>query len=102
MSVLSETDYSSYSMAGLNLKNSLGVNALTRSVSQSDQGGEESAAVNKGLLNSRISTGLPGSALAGPFDRDSLSNDLGAKTMDTGAQSTILEGRTGTILSKLV
>ena len=102
MSSVSNADFAPYSMGGLNLKRSLGVSALTKTQEQSGLVGQSPDMLSKNLMdreNYKIKTSA---AVPSALENNTLSGNLGNSILDNDLQQTILGGRTGIIVSKLI
>ena len=102
MSSLSNVNFAPYSSGGQNLKKALGVNALTRNRQSNGVLGGGSDMLNKSLMdreNKRVETSP---AITNPLQNKTKSANVGLGSLEQGVQKTVLGGKIGTIVSKLI
>ncbi len=99
MSSLSNVNFAPYSTGGQNLKRAMGVNALTQNRQTNGVIGGGSEMLNKSFMDRENKRVEVSPAIANPLDSKRGFLDSG---LDQGMQKTVLGGKVGTIVSKLI
>ena len=100
MSSLSNVDFAPYSTGGQNLKRAMGVSALK--LTHSGPAGMGSDLRHKSLMDREGMKVETKPAIASSLGKDISSPKIGLNSLDKGVQQTVLGGKIGTIVSKLI
>lgn len=102
MGSLSNVNFAPYSTGGQNLKKAMGVSAMTQTREGTNMAGGKSDMLTQSLMNRENNRVQTKAAIANPFQEENKSKSTGIGNLEIGVQKTVLGGKIGSIVSKLV